>query len=722
MTTARVEKQPSEPEVDVVAAHLHGGARLTAWVGVVVVLALCGVALQVEAPTFSPNPSRTQTPMVPETMAAAQSESRTPQFLTARMINRDEMPPLLVPPQTAPHSTIRMAPEVPAERIALTVMDATARRGQGPVSAAFDAPVSSTGAPVRVQKLGEPLLLVAHVTGPSGEPAGRHQVQWSIDSRGVGQITSVDADTPDVADVSTEQRSRNFARSVTSDVPALLPVTLKHADEFSMPPGSAWCLVDAQSPGDMIVTAVAPGIASATARQSIVRIHWDDAAARFPGKMRAPAASSANIATVVIDPITKRPRSGYAVRYVVEPAGASYESISDADGVAFIQLPESSATAGRTRIRGELFGGGPRLHGSPVLLAAAVFDVEWTAPATRIEATVPKTSGIGEWIPITVTMSKCDFSWPADTHLVARIPDGLAVLEGTSGGELDLGQPRQNIDLRRTFAIKSDAVCRRTLQFEVRGGARTWATSAVAIDFVAPTLTVHRDVPTHWWIHQPGDVRITIENTGPVTARSVRLTDQLPQGISVKSGDALATDDGLRWLLGDLEPGRKRSVSFEAVPRRVFERHAVVTRCGATNLPDFEVVNTLSVLATPALALSISDTNEPAPLDGQVHFEIAVENRGAADAEMIRFETRYAIGLELLDVEGPLPARIAGGKLLLGPVNRLAPNERSVCRVRCKAKSLGEARLAVKLVHPSVGPLGIEAHESTTIYRASRLQ
>jgi hypothetical protein len=723
---------------DAAESRIHTILRVTVWTGIVAVLALLSIFLQVEAPAFrttsffAASAGAERGPAseihVPTVAAPLESSVRT-------LTHIEELPALRTPPASGDlvetQAEPPRAPPVPATGFQLLVLSPSAGATGGERLAAFDgsppSPVASTAAAPRVQRIAAPLILIARVTGPGGEPAAHQPVHWSIDPRGVGRIVSVDADFERRPTVADEPRTGDYARGTTCDRPYPLPVAITSLDETIIEPGSAWCMVDSLLPGDMVLTAVVPGIAAATDRQAVLRVHWDAAEAQFPHSMEAPVASQLTVATRVVDPQTRQPRSGYTVRYVfeelggiIEPAAGKFiESVSDVDGIASARLVHDGVKADKTRIRAMLLGGGPQLHTAPIQLASNPFEIRWIAPDARLKAETEPIAGLGEWTTVAVGVSNADFPWPHDVRLFARVPDELDVAGGSNHGEIDLGAPHRKPPYRTEVTIRARQTGKYKLTFELRDARRLWAATDLSVEFVRPALAVRAQAPPQWWAGESRELRTTIENVGPVAAHGVRFSCDRPVDLHVERTDGLLRDRELVWEVGSLKPREKRVVVWTVQPQRAYDNFALKAACTAENFPPVELWIPVTVRAAAALALSISDEAEPILANGVITYDVVLENRGTAAAESIPFEAGLSDGVRALDAGGTIPARISGGSVTLGPLPRLEPGTKASCRLRVRPTKVGEARITVRVTHPSIGPRGLVAQESTTVYSSA---
>jgi uncharacterized repeat protein (TIGR01451 family) len=118
-----------------------------------------------------------------------------------------------------------------------------------------------------------------------------------------------------------------------------------------------------------------------------------------------------------------------------------------------------------------------------------------------------------------------------------------------------------------------------------------------------------------------------------------------------------------------------------------------------------------------SLVLKIKDSTDPAPLGGEIDYEVLIENQGSAAARDVRVEFAPPVGLEIISASGSLGGTVKDGKYAPPPIDELAPGGRSSAKLRVKSAVNGDARLVVRLHHPSLAKGVVEEFEGTVVYR-----
>lgn len=565
-------------------------------------------------------------------------------------------------------------------------------------------------------------LIIVKVEDADGARLAGQIVEWSLDVHGVGQIIGVpNADHPGAAG---ERVSPTFARSTTGAASYFLDPRAPVLDRIEIGPGETWCLIESPAAGESIITALAPDIVVTTARQVTTRHRWNHVIASFPGSGRALAGAQAACVTRVTFVSDGTPAPGYRVRYTLEhPGGAALPNgksatviTTDAKGEAILSLKQAEFAQTTSRVRAEVLGH-QLLHEEPtIVLSDAEFEIDWVDPGFEITASAQSPVRVDDAAEVRFKVTAGGEPIPAGYRLVAVVTSDLWI-EGAAGGhEIDLGDPATAGPPPWKMTVRSRGPGARTLRLELRDGTKVRAASQVALEFAVPTLEVAKELPERWNAGSEAAYEVLVRNPGPLVADKIRVVDELPPGVSATHADALRFADHLEWTVDRLAPGDERRFLVRAVANRPIDGLAARTRAESGGQVLGEVARAVHVTGTAALAISVRDLVDPVPLEGMVEYLVTLENRGNAAAEGIEVAVDFPAELELVGVEGLLPARAVDGRLELGPIPLLAAGQGMSCQIRAKPQRDGEARLAVRVRHPSAGPTPLEDQESTILY------
>lgn len=593
-------------------------------------------------------------------------------------------------------------------------------------------PTTLTLLPVpSMRRLGEPLLVVARVSGAQGEPVPGVQVDWSLDRHGVGEILAAGGGTPAVApSVAANSRppdptpsgrvNPTYGRCWTvgnfsgplPNLPGVRPLQA----------GEAWCLVDTTVPGEMALSVVAPGLDPSFSRAAVARVHWDRARLEVQTSAKARVGTAGVLSARVVDYRDSVPLAGYRVRWTVDPSqGALLDTaeggtnvvaeavtLSNGDASARVRQPRGETTKLRVELLGRQTTPGPA-----IVLQNAATSVEWWQPQLSLSASEAK-AAVGEWAEARFRASNPDRVPHA--KMVVTIPLGWEIPSGIprASNEIVLGELNGSTEQFFTLAVRAVQPSKQPLQAELRDGTTILARAGADVEFASPQLVIERDRPA-WRLGAETSYTITVRNRGTVQAHSVQLIEEIPAGIKAYAADAEMSSGQLSWNLGDLSPGDKRQVHVTASANTLVAG-ALRTRVHGRGGPSAEVMTPVQIAGVPGLEIHVIANESLVRAGGAVDYRVIVVNRGTALARDVQLEALTPAGLRLLGVEGALPATLNEGSLRWGSIPALAPGERMESNVRARALQAPEARLSILLRHGSVGINGLLNQETTRIY------
>ena len=583
----------------------------------------------------------------------------------------------------------------------------------------------------RTRRLGDLLIVTVKVSDAAGAGLGDQPVEWILHRHGVGQIIA--SGGADRVAGQGRRSSGTFARTTTAREPYRLDSKLKLPEPIEIAVGEAWCLVDAQSPGDLRITALAPTIAGAAARVARGRTHWHDVRTVFPKPIAAATGTRAPLVVQVVDS-AGAPLSGYRVRFEAPSEGlarfgsgvAEFELESDSQGIARAVLQQQEPAEGTSTVRMRIFGR-QSFPGAAVELEAESVEVRWVDPGLTLDAQGPPTSTIGAPFEVSVEVAAAGLVPIPNAVVVARPGPGVRLLtEDGKGVSTDDGLSR----LGRFSASQPFSAAVRaqgahagigSIRFEVRDGSTVRAAQRVEVRLVAPEVKITKTYPTPWRVGRRGVYSISIENPNLVAVERLELRDEFPEGLRIDRTDAARRRNQLVWVLDRLEPGQRRSYQVMATPLRPFGHR----RLGASITGSDEVYGTttadLEVTGMAALSVSVRDLADPTPVGGMVEFLVEVRNRGTGPAAAVQpSPVAWPENLRFIDSRGALGAMLREGELRFSKIDSLSAGTSVDCRIRAVAIAPGEARLKLRLDHAALGKRGIETQESSIVYDPTR--
>jgi uncharacterized repeat protein (TIGR01451 family) len=168
--------------------------------------------------------------------------------------------------------------------------------------------------------------------------------------------------------------------------------------------------------------------------------------------------------------------------------------------------------------------------------------------------------------------------------------------------------------------------------------------ACASVQVVQPALKLVKVAPSEVTLCEPIPVKITVTNTGTGMAKDVKVTDNLPAG--------LTTDDGKRSVTldaGTLAAGQSKTFTMNL---KAGKTGKYVNTASATSSDGLRAqASTTTVVRQPVLAITKS-APEKRYLGRNVTFDITVSNKGDADAKNTVVEDAIPSGTKFVSATG----------------------------------------------------------------------
>lgn len=232
-----------------------------------------------------------------------------------------------------------------------------------------------------------------------------------------------------------------------------------------------------------------------------------------------------------------------------------------------------------------------------------------------------------------------------------------------------------------------------------------------------PALALDCSAPSNSILKRSIRVCLTLRNTGDAAEPMATIYLPVPEGLvpaEVTGGGRLEDGNKIVWPGAAIEPGASREACVTFNPQRlgIFSFHADAT---APSIPGVTSDCSTEVLGLSAILLEVIDVEDPVEVGNEVEYLIRLLNQGSAAETGVRIALRLPPSQEFVSAHGTTPIRPADGVHGSEPIEKLAPKASAEWRVRVRASSEDDARLAVELTtDQSVQP--IRETESTRQY------
>ena len=485
------------------------------------------------------------------------------------------------------------------------------------------------------------------VSEADGAPAGGVEVELMLNRSGdaVGDILSLGGENPRKVD-------RAFGRVITDAN------------------GQATLTITAAREGYTDVTAYAPQIEDAAARQVFAVKHWVDMEAQFPGDSVNLVGTDHPMVAQVLRATDGRPLPGVEVVWTItgdDPdatinnAGTSVATRSDEQGLARAVLRQVAPASGANRVRIEV------VHDSGTVLFHDTVAKQWTAPSLQVDKTAPETMGLLKEGEFTVTVVNNGDNTATGVTLTDQLPDGLAFVS-SAPRETQVAGATVTWNLG-DMAPGAAATVSLTLQGTEAGAQINRAIAVSAEGFTSQDDTMTYIVPGSLSLTKSGPesvnlgenitYEITVANTGDGALRRVAITDTLPEGVTLTAtepGADFRNSAVARWSIALLDAGERRTFRVSMTADRAG------TALNAVKADSAEGASAEAQAATRVLDSNVTVSKlvdrEAVLVGDEATFTITVANEGDGAAADLAVVSALPTGLELVASEPAASGRV----------------------------------------------------------------
>ncbi len=185
---------------------------------------------------------------------------------------------------------------------------------------------------------------------------------------------------------------------------------------------------------------------------------------------------------------------------------------------------------------------------------------------------------------------------------------------------------------------------------------------------------------------------LQLQNSGVATSAQIVATLRMPAGAKYLGGLEGVTQRGsiLTWQLDALTPGAVRDYQFRCQLSSPGDQMFMFD-CKGTAAGIADVAITTRVESISDLVLTINDPPAPAPVGGEVVYEIIIRNRGSKEATDVRAIAQFSNGIEPRRVEGH-SGELLTGQVLFDVIPRIGAGDEVRLKVIAEAERAGHHR------------------------------
>lgn len=254
------------------------------------------------------------------------------------------------------------------------------------------------------------------------------------------------------------------------------------------------------------------------------------------------------------------------------------------------------------------------------------------------------------------------------------------------------------------------------------GGLRETAESLVTV--AEARMKVSMTGPPVGYLNYPAAYQITVANQGGLPLSNVVIDNPTPanaQIVSASQGGQNA-GNGVRWVIGPLEPGASRTVDLvlkATQVARIVNMAQATAEGGLTDRAEFET----NFAGASALGADVKVTNDPVPVGGATSYEVTIRNQGMVAATNVRIRMSVPPELEITRT-GPvkfLNDAQVGGPSIISEAIAIPPGGQAQFRIEAKAikAGRGDIRINFELMATELPGGPVLKQVSTTIYNVA---
>jgi uncharacterized membrane protein len=266
---------------------------------------------------------------------------------------------------------------------------------------------------------------------------------------------------------------------------------------------------------------------------------------------------------------------------------------------------------------------------------------------------------------------------------------------GSSTSEIGSIAPGQEelVDVELTFHQRG------TISITAAATEGSGLTSNTGVDVYVRQAELQAQLATPETVYHgtPSDLQVLLTNSGDAAAEELMASVTLPPGTELLSGPAGAATQGdrLTWTIPGMQPGATENIVLQLKLTQAGENEFQF-QCTADSGPAVNLQATTVVEAVADLKLVVDDPVAPAPVGGEVVYELQLTNRGAKAATNVKVVAQFSEGIEPTRAEGH-GFQLVPGQVFFEPIPVVAAGQEVVLRVFAKADAGGTHRFRAEI-------------------------
>jgi uncharacterized repeat protein (TIGR01451 family) len=325
-------------------------------------------------------------------------------------------------------------------------------------------------------------------------------------------------------------------------------------------------------------------------------------------------------------------------------------------------------------------------------------------PMLTLDMSGPTEVMVGDPASQTVTIRNPGTGVAANVKVEAHIPNGLEHSRGTRL-VMDLGSLNPGESRPVRLALAAVAGGHHVVEVKARADGGLIQTAASEVVVISPKLNAAIHGPGLRYLGRQAVYTLSVSNDGQGATDNVRVMHKIPEGFEFiacdKGGRFDASSRLLSWFVGPLGRGEAAEAQVTLKAQELGDyTHFIRATSEHGIVSDAQVSTTIE--GASALAVHITDLDDPVEVGVEAAYEIKVINEGSAPAESVVLACDLADGTSFMSATGPVSFAAKGQVLEFRPITALAPGETAKFQVFVRGEKAGNMRFKTRLNSASI--------------------
>lgn len=335
-------------------------------------------------------------------------------------------------------------------------------------------------------------------------------------------------------------------------------------------------------------------------------------------------------------------------------------------------------------------------------------------PMIDIEKSGPAQARLGQTVDFNIIVSNQGDLPATDVMVVDTIPSGLSHPDGPTieypVGKLDPGESRK-ITLPLTATQRGKFINTAKVTSSNAGSESDTA----PITILQPSLKITKKGPAEAFIRKNADYSIAVKNTGDSALTNLVVSDTALTPLKILSAKGATINGNTAvWKIKQLKPGQTQHFDLTATSEQSGTYRNTARVVASDKVDDQTAVSTLWK-GYPALLIEMLDSKDPLNIGEVTTYTISVTNQGTAADHDIKIRAELSPKLQLVQTDGSTPSQVEGNNVTFAPIANLKPKQTVSWLIKCRAKTIGDARLNVFMTSELLQK-AVREEEATQIY------